>query len=757
MLLAVAAMSSASPDLWAMNFRDSLRIDLQAAVYDSTRSRLHALIAFDMRYDSADMGLKHAQRAVELSNGLNDSLYIAFAEKYLGIAYEYAHQPDRSLPLLQISQRTYLDWGYQWVAADLRLHIARVWEDLGRMDMARDELKTAIVYFDSVEDHRSAAYAHNFLGLVYWNLGDFAEAEYQYKKSLFHRHQYPATWGRARVMNNLGVLYYNWSRYDDALEYYKKAEETYTELHNPKSAALVKTNMGEVYQMLGQDSLARETLLQARQIGLELEAEKVVVNAENWLGILEFEDGDYADAETHFQKFIEYHIRYNDQSGIARGYIHLGRVALARADYAMAVSHFTTALSNAIDIQNKKEEARAHQYLGKTLLLRNQRAEARRHLMLALSLAETEQYLGVKEDVLHTLGGLELILGNSRSAQHYFVRAADLRDSLFNESLQKRISELQTRFKLEEKDHEINLLKKEAQLKESDLARARTIRHFFISAFVILAGTVLLTYRQYRLQVSARKIIEKQQAHLEELNSQLKVSIAERDSLFRILGHDLRGPMGSFTELLQAVVSMPSMREEELREILESMNTSARSLYRLVENLLKWAQVQTGTLEMHLEPFDLEDLLKEVSALYQTIAKSKHIELSFTTDGDLRMHADLDMIYTILRNLVSNALKFTPEHGKVTVRADASGDGQIRILVKDNGIGIPEKALGTLFSPGEVLRRKGTSGEPSTGLGLVLVKEFVEQNNGTLELESEVDKGTSISVGLPSEQADPTS
>lgn len=732
-----------------MSYRDSLRSLITDAHSDSLRIRLYTQIAYDMRFDSAESGLTYAVTAHRMAENSQDPDQIALANKHLGYALEYAAQPEESLPLLLETRNSYLSWGDLATAAEIELHIARVWEDLGRMDMIPEALHTAIAYYDSVENHRESAYAHNFLGLTYWNLGDFAEAEFHYKRSHFHRNQYPATIGRGHVLNNLGVLYYNWSRYDDALEYYRRALDQYALLGEQNLAALVQSNMGEVYNILGQDSLARVTLLAARQRGVELQNEKVVVNADNWLGLLYSESGEFEKAEDHFRQFLEYQERMKDHSGIAKAYNHLGELSLKQENYPEAQQHYNNALIHALQAKNKLEEARSRERLGRTLVFMGEQEEAVKYLDLAISIVDSEGYPDVAEEILYTCGYLEFMRGNPGAAQRYLEEAQTKRDSIFNRSMQKRISELQTRFQIEEKDYEIALLKKESEIQDINLRRAVMVRHFFLTGIFILITATLITFRQYRLQLNARKLIEKQSAKLEELNQKLEGSIAERDRLFKILAHDLRGPLGSFTELLQTVNSMPDLETAELQEILKTMNTSARGLYRLTENLLKWAQVQTGNLDRQPRQFSLNELFREIEGIYQPMAENKSITLSISAEDGLEVYADWDMTYAVLRNLVSNAVKFTNMDGEITVTAESQGADMVNIKVSDSGIGIPEDALKNLFDPSTVLRRTGTNDEPSTGLGLVLVKTFVEENAGSISASSEVGKGSVFSISLP--------
>ena len=729
-------------------YADSLRTMLRTAETDTTRSRLHALISLDLRRDSSETSLHHAQQSVRFGLRSGSFEYIAFSRKALAIAFEYNHQPEEALPLLQESIITYERLGDSPAVASLHLHLARVYEDLGLREETRDALIKACAHYDSTDTYVTASYAHNFLGLIYWNLGDYAEAEQQYLTSLKNVEKTTRLLRKAQILNNLGVLYYNWNRYDEALEYYQRSMQVYEEMGEPARAALVVTNLGKLYHSLGQDSLARVTLTRAQALGEETGRRQVIVNAENWLGIMEFEAGQLDRAETHFHRYLDYSLENKLESGVAQAYVNLGRVAMARGHYPQAITYFKQALSYAESVQNKLEQARASRFLGHALMLDNQLSTAHQYLKQALELANLQNYSGIRQEALHSLGALALRNGNSQEAETRFNQAAQQLDSLFNENLQKHIGELRIRHDIQSKDYQITLLEKESEIGATRLARARTTTFLTILASLILLLAIVIIYRLYLAQYRTRRLVEEQRTNLEKLNSQLSASIDERDNLLRILAHDLRGPLGSYSKLLQAVARTPNLAAEDIQSIVKTMDTSATTLYRLVENLLKWAQFQTGSLKVEPELFDLKDLLAEIGTLYGTIAAEKRQKLIIEGSGNLELRADHDMIYSAIRNLVSNAIKFTPEDGEIRIQAQLE-DHEIQIEVKDTGIGIPPDAIPHLFTPDKVLRRNGTDGESTTGLGLALVKEFIEQNGGRINVSSAVGAGSTFQIWLP--------
>ncbi len=233
-------------------------------------------------------------------------------------------------------------------------------------------------------------------------------------------------------------------------------------------------------------------------------------------------------------------------------------------------------------------------------------------------------------------------------------------------------------------------------------------------------------------------------------NEQLIVANATKDKFFSIIAHDLRNPFSAFLGLTQIMVEeLSSLTMHEVRDIAVNMRSSATNLFRLLENLLHWARIQQGLIPFNQEIVHLQFIINEGLEMVRVSAKSKSIEIVSDISSGLLVFADNAMIQTVTRNLVSNAVKFTHKGGKVIISAKPNGNKSIQIVIKDNGIGMSPALIEGLFKPDVNTNRIGTDYEPSTGLGLILCKEFVEKHGGKLLVDSEVDKGSTFSFSLP--------
>lgn len=276
--------------------------------------------------------------------------------------------------------------------------------------------------------------------------------------------------------------------------------------------------------------------------------------------------------------------------------------------------------------------------------------------------------------------------------------------------------------------------------------------YFLYFILIILLGYAMLRLYSRRLQrinANLERIIKERTGEIETQSKKLAEANAAKDKFFRIIAHDLRSPISGLLKLTDLMANESEhFSIKEYSDISRSLNQSAGNLYKLLNNLLEWATVQQKGIEFTPEHFDL---MKEAAACVYTvseIASQKEIRIDNRIVSPILMNADEKMINTVLRNLLSNAVKFTPRQGEVTLSATKEG-GMTIITVSDNGIGIPDDEIEKLFKIEERVGRPGTEKEPSTGLGLVLCKEFVEMHKGTITVESKEGMGSRFIVSIP--------
>ncbi len=256
---------------------------------------------------------------------------------------------------------------------------------------------------------------------------------------------------------------------------------------------------------------------------------------------------------------------------------------------------------------------------------------------------------------------------------------------------------------------------------------------------------IRFVHKNYTLE---RFKVEKSEIRLHQLN-------ADKDRFISILGHDLKNPFNNilgFSEVLTNEID--SLNKDEINDIAKNIYKSAQITNKLLEDILTWARTQQGKIPFNPQILNLTDICKNVVDVLKPNADAKNITINYSAPDWTNIFSDIDMVKTVLRNLVSNAIKFTNNGGAININAEEN-PGFVTISVTDNGIGIAPGDLAKLFDISEVITTKGTAKETGTGLGLLLCKDFVEKHGGKIWLESEVGKGSDFkfTLPIPSEQA----
>jgi signal transduction histidine kinase len=314
---------------------------------------------------------------------------------------------------------------------------------------------------------------------------------------------------------------------------------------------------------------------------------------------------------------------------------------------------------------------------------------------------------------------------------------------------ENKLKENQVRNEIQNYMQIIQQNEKIAELKKWVIILLIILVIFSISSLIIYKQRSKSINNAYQKLIDLNKQTILQKEEIQLYAEQLNQANASKNKFFSIITHDIRAPFHSIlglTDILQQ--DYEELSNEEKKEMINMLNNSSNNIFRLLDNLLKWSQAQTGDIQFKPERIELKPIVEEIVGLMQQNALSKNITLSFHFTENMSVNADKNMIDTICRNLISNAIKFTEDKGNVDVILIRNGT-KAKVVVKDNGIGISDDDLGNILSIDKKNISKGTAGESGSGLGLLLCKEFTEKNKGELLIESEMGKGSSFAFLLP--------
>lgn len=361
---------------------------------------------------------------------------------------------------------------------------------------------------------------------------------------------------------------------------------------------------------------------------------------------------------------------------------------------------------------------------------------------------------GLKEQIRDAslkLSELYEIAKDYKNAFHYQKQYIEYRDSINNEETIRKMADLRTEYEVSQKQAEVDLLN---QRQKTYLSVGGAL----VLLIMALGSLAFVYHKRNEEKKATNKILEVQKKELELQREELERLNSTKDRFFSIISHDLRGPVNAFKGLSSILkLDLEEGKLDEIPAIVERIETSASQLSFLLNNLLDWAVNQQGQFPFMPEKIELLKLIKDVSAVSQNMADSKEISLNVEIDKDITVLADRNSVRAIVRNLVNNALKFTKNGGSITIAASGS-DGKALISISDSGIGIPPEKMKSLFQLNGGKSTVGTRGEKGLGLGLRLVYEFAQMNNGIVSVESREGLGTTFKVLLPlySSDADDT-
>jgi PAS domain S-box-containing protein len=268
------------------------------------------------------------------------------------------------------------------------------------------------------------------------------------------------------------------------------------------------------------------------------------------------------------------------------------------------------------------------------------------------------------------------------------------------------------------------------------------LRHALLSTITLSNHKKIASFVDISERINAEKALKENETRLNQLN-------ADKDRFISILSHDLKSPFNNLLGLSEILVEdIRKLGIDEIEDIANNINKSARSTYNLLEDILLWTRTQQGKIPFNPQNLIFEEICMNILETLIPNAKAKYIVINYSSEYHINVFADIDMLKTVLRNLISNAIKFTNKNGVISINAEQT-DSYVTISVSDDGIGIAPDDLTKLFNISEVITTKGTAKETGTGLGLLICKEFVEKHGGKIWVESEVGKGSDFKFTLP--------
>ncbi len=622
-------------------------------------------------------------------------------------------------------------------AAALFYNLAGAYMMTGRIGEAKDYLKKYNGFMKENQQWQEYATGLNGMGVICKNMGQLDSAKIYYKQSLsaFRSHGFEEPAILFTTVHNLATLAIQSGELDSSIVLQTQALDLAVAAGNPIWQADIYRELGDIYLRTGDTeqshaffhkSIALLVPLNApRELGKTLSFYTKLLQEQGYfkraLDTLEKSNELFGFSEANPIPYCSYLVQKGDllheigqdEQAISAGYTGL-RIA-RNNDFPLWQVNFLTSL-------------------GEYYLANGSADSAKYYAKEAIRVGDLNGYQLDKMSAYEIIQDALAELGEYEEALAYSKTYQTLKDSIFKADLSDQVSKERVRQNI------ISAQEKQAQAEDNAAllaSRSRLLTGLLISLGVIFLGGIFFFQQLRRNKVK----IEAQNETLAQLNQ-------TKDKFFGIVSHDLRSPLVAFQGLGKQIKHyVQKANLDKLGQIANQVDESSDRLNSLLDNLLNWALLQTGTIPYRPTSISFEEVLLDTFEVFEHNAQVKQIELISEVDPEIKVYADAHALHAILRNLISNALKFTPAGGTITV-STASKEGKSFISVNDTGTGISVENLEKIFSL-EKESKTGTAGEKGTGLGLILTKELIELNRGKMEILSELGKGSTVNFFLP--------
>ncbi len=635
-------------------------------------------------------------------------------------------------------------------------NISRIQRKFEQYTEALNNLQKTISIRKELNDARQLASTYNEIGTLYAQQGMLADALKNYLNSLKIRQEENLTTDMSRSLVNIGITYRQLKSHQNALKYFNQALSITSDELDPIGKSYIYIHLGNTYMDLKNPTEAIVNYAEAIEFRKKVGNEQLISQAMRNLAVAYAENNQFAKANSMFDGALEIAQQKNDEKTQADIFNELGNLSLKEEKLIQAINYFEKASTIYGSNFNLERRGLCIRKIGETQLKLKDYAKAIDNLTLALTLAQSTENFKLKELTLLALYDYYNKTGQPTEALSYYKMHIAVRDSLNKQVQQEAIWQASLDLELNKKaeeikqiEGEVETLRTEAQLKTLQLEQQTLFRNFLvvISLFIlVIAIGSVYSYIVIRRKNTTLNLANDKLALSE---SELKKLVQTKDKLFSIIAHDLRSPFTALVGLTEVLATdSASMDQAKRDEIGEIIHGSSTKLLSLIDNLLHWSRSQTGKITINPQKININSLTHDVTSVLQLQATPKNIELINETPNNIHIEADYNTMSTVMRNLISNAIKFTEPNGKVTIAASQS-ISDTTISVTDSGVGISPENQEKLFKLEHSYSTKGTSNETGTGLGLVVCKEFVEQNNGTITVTSSLKEGTTFYVTFP--------
>ena len=624
-------------------------------------------------------------------------------------------------------------------------HLART----NKYNNAISEYKTAINYYTELDSTDFIPYIYNLIALCFGDLIEYDSALSYYQRSIQLIDTVKNPFLQATNYNNVAIVYNQINQPNKALNNYLTALTIFRRLNQFKQSAITLNNIGLANSDLGNTKKAISCFEEAIQYNKDSDDIYNLCMSYNNLGTTYKDLSDYKKAQYYLLEAYTLAEEAGFTGLVAQSSANLGVVYKHTLEFDSALFFYNKSLAICVENGIIQGEIINYTNIGDVYVKLGQYHDAEIYLLKALELSNTSNISSYLIDIYESIFKSYSLSGNYKKSVDFHNLYNELRDSLDVIENTRQLNELQTKYETEQKELENQQLKDKNKINELTILRQR----FFVAATLLLViltiVIIVLLFITKRKRKKRLALLEEKNKQIEEKSLQLKESNETKDRLFSIIAHDLRSPFNSllgFSSLLNEEVE--SDNYSNIKTYSRHLLNISNSAYELVDNLLNWARLQQSMIKPEITSIPLNELAKNTIKALLPKAEEKQITIEISVHPETKVDSDINMLMVVFRNLISNAIKFTPKTGKIEVGCNKK-KSHYELFVKDNGSGINPDLKDNLFKNINGITTSGTEGESGSGLGLLLVKDFVTKLGGDIWVESKPNEGSTFIFTIP--------
>jgi signal transduction histidine kinase/Tfp pilus assembly protein PilF len=606
--------------------------------------------------------------------------------------------------------------------------------------------QSAMLIAKQSENEKNIARSYRTVGRIYYNQGKYSAAIENFQTAFVHTQNIHDSLLLSTELDDIGRSYRRIGELNEAMEYFQKGLDIAIKSNDKDRIGGIYNNMAMVLNDSGDDSLALKYYQKSLAIAEEMKDTSSIITSLNNIGFQYFKMKNTRLEEEYYLKALALTEKKKDMQMYGVTYDNIGSMWLDRGNNQKAFAYFTKALEYERKTGVKVYITEELKSLTEVCIKMKNYQMALKYAIEGFKLSEEIQSAELKAAVAKNLATAFEQLHQFEQSVHYLKIASTISDSLNSIEKAKTVSNLASRYELTKKESEIKSLSFEKEMQATELQLQNRIKYGLIIFLVIVTALLFVALYQYRARKKINDQLVMWSKAVDQKNQQLDNLNKVKDKIFSSIAHDVKSPLSSIQGLL-GLMNMNILSPEEFQKLIVELSARVNTTTSLLENLLNWSRNQIATAKANPINTNVKNLADECLTLYQNNAIEKNITVSNNIPADSIVFADEEMIRIVLRNLISNAIKFTKADGEVKIDSGMQ-ENMMRIAITDTGIGISPTDLSKLFSY-EGKSTHGTAQEKGTGLGLILCKEFIEKNGGKICVESVQGQGSTFSFTVP--------